>query len=66
MTDRRSYHNIDFDSDNESPADKNVTTETEDTAEILRQATTNEHTAHREDLVIAVVNCRACELAIAL
>jgi hypothetical protein len=50
----------------QSPAGKNVSTETEDIGGIHNQATTGEDTADWDDLVRAVVNCRVCELAIAL
>jgi hypothetical protein len=48
------------------PASKNVSTETEDFVQICHQATTGEDTSDWEDLVHAVVNCRLCELVIAL
>jgi hypothetical protein len=47
----------------QSPAGKNVSTEAEDIVGIHHQATTGEDTA---DLLRAVVNCRVCELPIAL
>jgi hypothetical protein len=50
----------------QSPAGKNVITEAEDTVAIRQQGTTGEDKAGREDLVNALVNCRVCELAIAL
>jgi hypothetical protein len=50
----------------QSPASKDVNTETEDIVGIRHQATTGEDTADSEDLVHDVVNCRLCELAIAL
>jgi hypothetical protein len=50
----------------QSPAGKNMSLEAEDIVEIRHQATTGEDTADWEDLVRAVVNCRVCELAIAL
>jgi hypothetical protein len=46
----------------QSPAGKNVITE----AEVRHEETNGEDTADRKDLVRAVVNCRICELAIAL
>jgi hypothetical protein len=45
---------------------ENVTTEVEDTVGIRQQLTTGEDTANGEDLIRAEVNCRECELAIAL
>jgi hypothetical protein len=45
----------------ESPAGKNVSREA-----ICHKATTGEDTAEWEVLVRAVVNCRLCELVIAL
>jgi hypothetical protein len=49
----------------QSPADKNVSTEVEDIVEaVTRQCLVK--TLQTEDLVRAVVNCRLCELAIAL
>jgi hypothetical protein len=50
----------------QSPAGKNVSTEAEDIVGIRRQPTTGEDTANCEDIVSAVVNCRMCELGIAL
>jgi hypothetical protein len=50
----------------QSPAGKNVSTEGEDIVWIRYRATIGEETADRGDLVRAVVNCRVCELAIAL
>jgi hypothetical protein len=50
----------------QSPTGKNVSTEAEDPVGVCHQATTVEDTAYREDLVHAVVNCRVCELPIAL
>jgi hypothetical protein len=44
----------------------NVNTEAEDIVEIRHQATIGEETTDWEDLLNAVVNCRVCELAIAL
>jgi hypothetical protein len=45
------------------PAGKNVSTETEDIVGIRHHATTDEETS---ELARVVVNCRVCELAIAL
>jgi hypothetical protein len=50
----------------QSLAGQNVSTEAEDILEIRDQATTSEDTTDWEDLVRAVVNCRECELAVAL
>jgi hypothetical protein len=54
----------------QSPANKNVSMELENTVEIRHQATTSEDTANWEDVVRAVVNCSVCvcvcELAIEL
>jgi hypothetical protein len=47
----------------QSPTGKNVRTEAEDVVRIRHQATAGEDIA---DLVRAIVNCRVCELAIAL
>jgi hypothetical protein len=44
----------------------NVSTAAEDIVGICHQATTVEGRADREDLLRAVVNCRGCELAIAV
>jgi hypothetical protein len=49
-----------------SPAGKKMSMEAEDTVGIHHQATTGENPANWEDLVNAVVNCRMCELVIAL
>jgi hypothetical protein len=49
----------------QSPIGKNVSTEAEHIVGIRHQET-GEDTADWEDLVRAVVNCRLCELAIAL
>jgi hypothetical protein len=48
------------------PAGKNVNTEAEDIVEICHQATIEENAAYWEDLVVTLVNCEVCELAIAL
>jgi hypothetical protein len=40
--------------------------EAENIVEICQQATTIEHTADWEDLIHSGVNCKVCELAIAL
>jgi hypothetical protein len=48
------------------PAGKNVSMEAEDIVGIHHQAMTGEDTADSEDSVCAVVNCRVCELAIAI
>jgi hypothetical protein len=48
------------------PAGKNMSTEAEGNVRIRHQATTDEDTADWENLVRAVVNCRVCELEIAL
>jgi hypothetical protein len=50
----------------QSPTGKNVSTEAEDIAGIRHQATIGDDTADWEELVRAVVNCRVCELTIAL
>jgi hypothetical protein len=50
----------------QSTAGKNVSMEAGNIVEIRHQAKTGEETADREDLVRAVVNCRVCEIAIAL
>jgi hypothetical protein len=50
----------------ESPTGKNMSTEAEDIVVICHWAMTGEDTADWEDLVRAVVNCRVCELVIAL
>jgi hypothetical protein len=50
----------------QSPAGMNVWTEAKDVVGIRHQATTGEDRADWEDLVGVLVNCRACELAIAL
>jgi hypothetical protein len=50
----------------QSPAGKDVSTEAENIDGIRHQATTNEGKADWEDLMHAIVNCRVCELAIAL
>jgi hypothetical protein len=49
-----------------SPAGKNLSTEAEDIVGTCHQTTTGEDTEGGEDKVRAVVNCRVCELAIAL
>jgi hypothetical protein len=48
------------------PAGKNVSTEAEDIVGIRHQPTTGEDTADSEEIVRPVVNCRTCELALAL
>jgi hypothetical protein len=48
------------------PAGKNVSTEADDIVEICHQATTGEDISDFEDLVLAVMNCRVCEIAIEL
>jgi hypothetical protein len=50
----------------QSPAGKNVGTEAQDIVRIRHQATIGEDTVDSEDLIRAIVNCRVCELAIAL
>jgi hypothetical protein len=50
----------------QSPVDNNVSMETEDIVGIRHQATPGEGIVDWEDLVRAVVNCRVCELALAL
>jgi hypothetical protein len=52
----------------ESPVSKDVIVEAEEARvlEAVNQTTTSEDTADWEDLVRAVVNCRVCELALAL
>jgi hypothetical protein len=52
----------------QSPASKDVNTEAEEAYDVgcRYQATTGEDTTDWEVSVRAVVNCRACELAIAL
>jgi hypothetical protein len=50
----------------QSPAGENVSSEAEDIVEIRHQETTVEDAADSEDSIHAVVNCRVCELAIAL
>jgi hypothetical protein len=50
----------------QSPAGKNVSTEAEDIVRISHLATTGEDIADWEDLARGIVNCRVCELAIAL
>jgi hypothetical protein len=50
----------------QQPVGKIVSTKTEDIVGIRHQATTGEDTTDRDDLVRYVVNCRECELAIAL
>jgi hypothetical protein len=48
------------------PSGKKLSTEAEDIVGIRHQATTHEDTADCEELVLAVVNCRLCELALML
>jgi hypothetical protein len=48
------------------PAGRNLSTDAEDSDGNRHQATTDEDTAGREDLLRAVVNCRVCKLDIAL
>jgi hypothetical protein len=48
------------------PASKNVSMKAEYIVGICHQEMTGEDTADWEDLVHAVVNCKVCELAIAL
>jgi hypothetical protein len=43
-----------------------VSTEAENIVEFRHQATTDEDAADWEDIVRAVMNCRVCDLAIAL
>jgi hypothetical protein len=50
----------------QSPVGGNMSMEAEDSVGIHHQAMTGEDTADWEDLVLAVGNCRVCELAIVL
>jgi hypothetical protein len=50
----------------QSPAGKKVRMEAEDIVGIRHQVTTDEGTVEWEDLLLAIVNCRVCDSAIAL
>jgi hypothetical protein len=50
----------------QSPAGENMSKEAENMFAICHQAATGEDTSDSEDSVYALLNCRMCELAIAL